>query len=219
MNRHVLAYDGAPLKNLEIGIENDLMTMKGTVHKGVDMPFAMKAQVSATPEGRIRMHTTSFKAAKIPAKKLLDVFGVELDDLVKLRQDRGIEMKDDDVFLDPERLLPPPTVRGQVTDARVTPDGLRIVFGSPTTAPALKLPTAAARNYMYYRGGVLRFGKLTMSDADLLLLDANQQTAFDFFQARYEDQLVAGYSKNTRAGGLIVHMPDFSAVGRTKANR
>jgi hypothetical protein len=215
MNRHVLAYDNAPLKKLEIGIEKDMMTMKGTVHKGIDMPFSMKATVGVAPDGRIRMHTTSFNAAKIPAKKLLDLFGVELDDLVKLRQNRGLEMKDDDVLLDPERLLPPPTIKGKLTDARITPDGLRIVFGG-APAKSLTLPTRAARNYMYYRGGVLRFGKLTMTDADLLLLDADQRDAFDFFQDRYNDMLVAGYSKNTPQKGLIVHMPDYATVARRR---
>lgn len=216
MNHHVLAYEGAPLKDLEIGIERDQITMKGKVHKGIDLPFSMKATVSATPEGLIRLRATSFKTAKVPAKKLLDLFGVELDDLVKLRRDRGIEMKDDDVLLNPERLLPPPAVRGKVTDARVTPQGLRITFGSSAHSAALKLPIASARNYMYYRGGVLRFGKLTMEDADLLLLDADQRNPFDFDQDRYNDMLVAGYSKNTRQHGLIVHMPDYATVARTR---
>jgi hypothetical protein len=215
MNRHVLAYDGAPLKNLELALENDTLVMKGKVHKGIDVPFSMKATVSASPEGQIKMHATSFKAAKLPAKRLLDLFGVDLADLVKLRNDRGMQMDGDDVLLDPARLLPPPAVRGKVTDARVTPEGLRLVFGGSGTRPAaLKLPTSAARNYMYYRGGVLRFGKLTMADADLLLLDADQRDPFDFFQDRYEDQLVAGFSKNTRSMGLIVHMPDYGSVAR-----
>ena len=68
------------------------------------------------------------------------------------------------------------------------------------------------RNYMYYRGGTLRFGNLTMSDADLALIDASQKDPFDFYQDRYERQLVAGYSKNTLAHGLKVYMPDYYRV-------
>jgi len=65
---------------------------------------------------------------------------------------------------------------------------------------------------MFYRGGTLRFGKLTMQDTDLLLVDANQKDAFEFSPERYNDQLVAGYSKNTNTHGLVVYMPDLRAV-------
>lgn len=71
---------------------------------------------------------------------------------------------------------------------------------------------------MYYRGGTLRFGKLTMTDTDLLLVDADQTDPFDFSPERYNDQLVAGYSKNTRAHGLIVYMPDLNDLGAAKAS-
>ena len=71
---------------------------------------------------------------------------------------------------------------------------------------------------MYYRGGVLRFGKLTMTDTDLELIDANPRDSFDFFQDRYNDQLVAGYSKNTPQHGLKVYMPDYKSL-RPRAPR
>jgi hypothetical protein len=36
----------------------------------------------------------------------------------------------------------------------------------------------------------------------------------DFFPQRYQSQLVAGYSKNTRAGGLTTFMPDYARAAR-----
>jgi hypothetical protein len=63
----------------------------------------------------------------------------------------------------------------------------------------------------------LRFGKLTMTDADMELIDADPADPFDFFPARYTEQLVAGYSKNTRQGGLKVYMPDFNDTRKTGA--
>ena len=38
-----------------------------------------------------------------------------------------------------------------------------------------------------------------MTDADLQLIDMHPADPFDFYSAKYETQLVAGYSKNTRA--------------------
>ena len=83
--------------------------------------------------------------------------------------------------------------------------------GAPPQRPAT-LPLPSARNYLYFYGGSIRFGKLTMSDADMQLIDADPSTPFDFFPAHYDDQLVAGYSRNTRRKGLQVFMPDYSRV-------
>ena len=68
---------------------------------------------------------------------------------------------------------------------------------------------------MHYRGGTLRFGKLTMSDTDMQLIDADPRDPFDFSPEHYQRQLVAGYSKNTPEGGLRVHMPDYRKAART----
>jgi hypothetical protein len=48
-----------------------------------------------------------------------------------------------------------------------------------------------------------------MNDTDLLIVDAEPKDPFDFFLDRYNQQLVAGYSRNTPDHGLIVMMPDF----------
>ena len=86
---------------------------------------------------------------------------------------------------------------------------------SPPPRPAT-LPLPRARNYLYFFGGSIRFGKLTMSDADMQLIDADPRDPFDFFPARYEAQLLAGYSRNTPRKGLQVFMPDYARVASGK---
>jgi hypothetical protein len=71
-----------------------------------------------------------------------------------------------------------------------------------------------AQNYIYHKGGVLRFGKLTMTDADLEIVDQSSLTPFDFSLPDYNRQLVAGHSKNTSTHGLIVFMPDLATLSR-----
>jgi hypothetical protein len=51
-----------------------------------------------------------------------------------------------------------------------------------------------------------------MTDADLEIV-GDRPGAFDFFQREYQKQLVAGYSKNTPANGLVSHMADYSHFG------
>ena len=55
----------------------------------------------------------------------------------------------------------------------------------------------------------MRFGKLTMHDTDLEIVDESPATPFEFSLPEYNRQLVAGYSKNTPSHGLIVFMPGF----------
>ncbi len=74
------------------------------------------------------------------------------------------------------------------------------------------LAQGGAPNYISWTGGVLRFGKLTMRDVDLELVDLDPTTPFDFSVAHYRDMLVAGYSKTTPRGGLVTYMPDYSEV-------
>jgi hypothetical protein len=61
---------------------------------------------------------------------------------------------------------------------------------------------------------VVRFGKLTMIDADMRLIDADPSDPFDFFPDHYNDQLVAGYSKTTASGGLSVYVPDYNRISK-----
>jgi hypothetical protein len=216
MNNHVFASPDAPISNIKIAIEGGELTQSGTLKKGIPVPFTVRATVAAMPDGRIRLHPTAIKAAGFVSKRVLDFFGLELEKLVNVKDTSGVAVDGDDLLLDPERLLPPPMVRGRVARAWIENGLLVQQFGGalPRTAIA---PPGRYQNYMYYRGGTLRFGKLTMRDTDLLLVDSDPKDVFDFWPERYNDQLVAGYSKNTRAKGLIVYMPDRADLRASRA--
>ena len=211
LNTYVFHYDGSPLKNLTVTADGQRLKLKGTVHKGIDLPFTIIADPSVDADGALRLRAHSIKTLGIPAKGLLAFFGVELENLVNLHGRTGMRVVEDTVVIAPGALVPPPRIEGRLQAVRVEPTRVVQIFG-PGSLPPLTLPDRSMRNYMYYRGGTLRFGKLTMSDADLALIDANQKDAFDFYQDRYERQLVAGYSKNTVAHGLKVYMPDYYRV-------
>ncbi len=211
LNTYVFHYDGSPLKNLTVTADGQRLKLKGTVHKGIDLPFTIVADPSVDADGALRLRAHSIKTLGIPAKGLLAFFGVELENLVNLQGRTGMRVVEDTVVIAPGALVPPPRIEGRLQAVRVEPTRVVQIFG-PGSLPPLTLPDRSMRNYMYYRGGTLRFGKLTMSDADLALIDANQTDAFDFYQDRYERQLVAGYAKNTAAHGLKVYMPDYYRV-------
>jgi hypothetical protein len=212
MNRYVFAYQGSPLKDLTIQAEGGRLKMKGKLHKGVDVPFSTTASVSTTDDGRLRLHAESMKALGIPANGLLELFGVELDDVMDIRKRRGVEVQDNDIIIAAGQVLPPPEIVGRLSKVAITGGSLVQVFDDPGNGrpSPLKLPSPSSRNYIYFGGGDIRFGKLTMHDADLQLIDNDPKDPFDFFPARYSAQLVAGYSKNTPAKGLKTYMPDYA---------
>jgi hypothetical protein len=213
INRYTFNYPGSPLRKLEITIEHGRLHQHGKMH---GISFDVLGELSLTPEGDLRLHPTSIKAVGIKVGGLMKFFGLRLEKLVNTDRARGVRIDHDDFILSPTELLPPPAVAGRLGAVALTDDEIVQIFRPPDGHAAKALsPPVKAENYMFFRGGVLRFGKLTMDDTDLMIVDANQRDVFDFWLDRYNDQLVAGGSRNTRDHGLIVEMPDFGTVGRS----
>jgi hypothetical protein len=217
LNGYVFAYPGAPLKNIVATADHGRIKQKGLVRKGVEVPFEIEGSLDATPEGEIRFHADKIASAGIPIKGLLHLFGSNLSRLVKTKQDRGVTIQGDDIILDPAKMLPPPQISGKITAVHI--EGDRIVQTFQSGDAKNLTPPRASASYIYHRGGVLRFGKLTMSDTDLEIVNASPGPWFNFSLPRYNEQLVAGYSKSTEAHGLIVFMPDLLSLPKVGAPR
>jgi hypothetical protein len=74
-------------------------------------------------------------------------------------------------------------------------------------------PPLAAKSYIYFRGGTVKFGKLFMVLADLETIDSDPSDPFDFYLDYYNSQLVAGYHVTLPNYGLVAYMPDFDDLG------
>jgi hypothetical protein len=217
LNDYVFNYDGSPLDNLTVTVDKGQLKQTGTLHKGIPLPFTIRAELTTTTDGRMRLHPTSVKVAGIGVKGLMRTFGIELENLVKVQRGRGVEIADNDFLLSPAGLLPPPRIEGRVTTVRVGRESIEQTFGGskrPGRAQPLHPSDPSARNYMFYRGKVLRFGKLTMMDADLQIVDADPDDPFDFDLAHLNEQLVAGESHNQPDFGLVTIMPDYGDMRR-----
>ena len=221
LNSYVFATSDAPLKDIAINVVNGTLKIKGKLHSRGDVPFETEGRLTATPDGKIRLHAEHIKALHVPVKGLMDLIGVEVSKLVKTDKVRGVRIDGDDFILDPTSILPPPHIQGSVSAVRVENNEVFQTFGSKHTSPI----QIQASNYMAYRGNRLRFGKLTMSDTDMVLIDMDANDPFDFYLDHYKEQLVAGYTKETPSFGLRVFMRDYnklrhdSGSGRTRAAR
>jgi hypothetical protein len=219
LNRYTFAYPGSPLRSLKLKVEDGQLVQKGSLN---GLSFTVVGDLSVTRKGEIRLQPESVKALGIPVGGLMKMFDLQLQRLIDIREAQGVRLEKNDFILTPSELLPPPRVKGAVGSVTLRDSSVVQVFHSAAgEAPApLKPPREKGENYMFFHGGTLRFGKLTMSAADLEIVDADPSDPFDFYLDHYNKQLVAGFDKNTPDHGLIVTMPDFEDLGeRARASR
>ncbi len=119
MNDYVFAGPDAPMRGLEIETEGKRLRIKGTLHKGVPVPFTMVGDVKATEQGEVEIVPVELHAAGVPVRGLLDFFGVELDDLVKAKDAVGIRVEENALYLQPRAILPPPRLDGRIVAVEV----------------------------------------------------------------------------------------------------
>ena len=213
LNSVVFAYEGAPLKKLKARMEGNAVVLSGTLRKGVNLPFSITTTPTLEPDGRVRMHPTRTRILGINGAALMKALGLQLDDLLDLKKSRGAVVDGNDILLEPTQILPPPAIEARLESIQVVGDELVQTF---VTTPLDSIferyvrPDSAHPNFVYFRGGRLRFGKLEMIDTDLHIVDADQSDPFDLYLAKYNRQLVAGTSRNLETYGLRVTMPDFA---------
>lgn len=210
MNEYLLPHAKTPIKNLIVTFDGDMVAMKGKLHKGVDVPFEGKGTVSIADPSDIRVHFTQLKVAGVLRKGLLDALGIKMSQVAQPKKENRFHFEGDDIILPIEALFPPPRIFGTLTAVRIEGDSLVQVFGAPDAT--LDSPPIAANEYIYFRGGRMQFGKLTMDDVDLELLNEKPAPQLDFSLDHYYEQLVNGYSKSLPDRGLVAYIPGYAMI-------
>jgi hypothetical protein len=213
-NSYVFARTNSPLKGVSMSIENGHLKIKGKLHDVGIIPFETESTLSPTDDGKILLRTAKVKALHVPVKGIMNLFGVEIADLIKNGKLPGVEARGDDLVLDPSLVFPAPQMEGRVTETRIEGNTIVLTFGDKNRAPKAR----QAGNYISFRGNRLRFGKLTMTDVDMTLIDMDPTDPFDFFLNRYKDQIAAGYSKISSNSALRIFVKDFNKLGKSKVS-
>ncbi len=212
MNEYTFAFDGAPVKGLELAQEEDAderdeVELKGRLRKGLHLPFEIEGRPEVTPDGRIRIRTTSIQALDLQVGGLMHALGLEPKDLLGNLEERGLGFAGDDLILDASRAFPPPRIAGRVTVVRVGENGLSLSLGSGNSRS-----TSGRSNYLWFRKGIIKIGKMTQTDADLWIVDQDPKDPLDFYPDSMTRQLEAGYAKIEKSGGLTLYVPDYGDI-------
>ena len=205
----------APFRGITLSGDGDTIKVHGTLHKIFPLPVEMIATLGVAPVNRIQIHVTKLDVLKIPLKGLLGSFHIEVANLFHPGIP-GVEVSGNDIFLNTQKLLPPPHIRGELTSVRIVNPDVEEVYGN---AKEDMTRVEQWRNYLQLNGGTIDFGKLTMRHVDLIMIDLSDDAWFDLDLANYQEQLVNGYTRMTPQAGLQIFMPDLDTLPHNKANQ
>lgn len=200
----------SPLKNIDVQPKGEKVKIRGTVKKVVPLPVELLGSVAATPQGLVQLHIDHISVLKVPVKGLMGTFDLKLSDLVPSTNVAGVTVTGNDIIFDTEKLLPPPHIRGELTTVQVKVPDIEVIYGNASNDPT---QLAQWHNFLRFRNGAVTFGKLTMHNADLTMIDAVDEPWFDLDLVNYQNQLVNGDTRMTAQAGLEIYMPSLKAQG------
>lgn len=203
----------APIKDIQLSGNGDEIKMRGRVRKVISLPVELTGTLSVIGENGIQIHVKKVNVLKIPFKGMLNVFHVTASDLFKVRNVPGLEVTENDIRFDTHILLPPPHMSGHLTRVHVVNPDLEEIYGSANEDVER---TEEWRNFLRLSGGTIDFGKLTMHNVDLMMIDISKDPWFDLDLANYQEQLVNGYTRMTPQAGLQIFMPDLRDIKNPK---
>ena len=199
----------SPLKNIRLSGNGDQIKMDGTLHKVIPLPIEMIGTISALPPSSIQIHVTKLSVLKIPLKGLLGNFNISLADLFHPKGIAGVQMTGNNISFDTQTMLPPPHIRGQLTKVHIVNPDLEEVYGNAAKDVER---VEQWRNFLRFHNGTIDFGKLTMHQVDIIMIDLSNDPWFDLDLAHYQTQLVNGYTHITPQAGLQIFMPDLDEM-------
>jgi hypothetical protein len=210
MNSWILRSPKAQLKDVRITVEGDRLRIRGTMKKGLHVPFNATATVGATADNRIRITLEQVHAATVPVKGLMDALGFTMENLLSQKDLHGLTIDKDSMLIDPQTAFPPPQIRARLSGVRLSAGALVLTFGKG----APKLSLKGAKNFIALRGGRIEYGREQMFDTDLTMIDSTPADPFDFYLRAYWCQMVAGTIKPQPNKALRIYVPDYSKLPR-----
>jgi hypothetical protein len=217
MNKRVFAYPNANVRNLRLESDGQSLVIHGSLTKGATIPFTMSGTPSLR-EGRwLAIETKEVKIGAVGVTGLLSALHISLQAMINAPASGQLRVQGNTILIELLTELPPPHIHGTVSALRCCAGGFDLEIGSANTVSdsafrALVPSAMASPNFLAIRHGTLRFGKLTMADSDLDLVDADPRDPFDFYLQNYQCQLAAGDAHATLQFGWRVRMPDFDKL-------
>jgi hypothetical protein len=213
MNESIFNYPGSKLRDLKVKIIHDDNTypieITGKLRMGLWITFQMVSHLTVDrPSNTLVMDVDRVKVLGfLPATKLIQTAPFHLEKLISLPPNQSMIVSGNRIMVKPFGLFPPPRVNGTLASVTTDANGIRLGFaGRPIDAPK-----STARNYVYLRHGNAQFGNFRTLDTDILIVDRNQSTLFQFSVTRFNDLIPKSDIEVHDTRSVKVAMPDYAS--------
>ncbi|MCR9144868.1 MAG: hypothetical protein NXI24_21700 [bacterium] len=220
LNEVVFSYDGSPLRNLKIAASKEAggtagrkLIIQGDLSFVLWLGFEMTADLKLDAEKNVLyIDSEGVTALGMPfAGDLLSSIGLDLEALVPVPKDSPLQLEGNRMIVDPYRLFPPPTFRGQLTRVGLESDRLTLLFSDARRIQFPPLPVADSSSGLYIYQGAVKFGKLRMIDTRLQMVDTDPGDRFDFYAKKYHQQLIRSDIRILMDQSVVARVPDYGA--------
>jgi hypothetical protein len=213
----VFNYPGSNLRDLTVGIEkaggqNHVKLAGSLKYLFLWIPFEMDTNLSVDRKTNTLVITVNNLQVFgiIPATWLIEFKPFNLQKLLTLPPNKYLIVRDNLMMVKPFGLFPPPRVNGTISGIAVTSNLIRLSFSGKSHS--FETLPANAANYIYLEGGNTRFGRLGMNGSEIMVLDRNPKTAFQFSLMNYLSYLPGSDVKIQPNGSVHVVMSDHQAL-------
>lgn len=212
-NKYVFNYDGSPLSELQFAFADGRIKMGGKLKKGfMTIPFECEGKIMPNGQGQVVLKPDTIRAAGIKVNSLMGLFGLDIANFINSREGTGVRIDGNDVVIYPDRLLPPPAIRGFVRTVAISKRVLTLGFDDRVSRQCPTLPDPRAKNWLLFYGGDVMLANTLMRNAKVQIVDAQPSDPMYYYMPLYKEQMVAGSLRYTMNGETVSYVPDIKGT-------
>ncbi|WP_353250207.1 hypothetical protein [Salinisphaera sp. T31B1] len=207
-NQYLTDYPDTQMRNLEVSTRDGRLVVDGETAKipGLWLPFHMEGGVRLVAHHLFVYEPDQIKVAKIEAKGLLDAINLQVSKLLQIDTE-GAQLEGNNVVLDLNHALPPPTQDVHVSDLKIDDAGVHLSFTSDFN-PAFPEPIVKADSYVMLQGGDVKTFRALVTDVRMQLV-AGDGGKLDTSLYNYRAQILNGFFDATPAGELVAYLGPY----------
>jgi hypothetical protein len=209
LNKYVLDFEGAPLRNLSFSTfldENNKrkFVVKGEMKEAIWISFTMTSTMTLDKtNNQIVITADEINTMEIiPADKFMKFLHVSLKNLIDLPQGLAISINKNSFVIKPLSLFPPPQLTGKMSAIKLEEKHIAISFEQleRVSVPARPIPNAVSDFFLF--GGDVKIGQVRFLNMHIQILDRDPNGTFKYH--------IKNYFKHISEG--IIRFPDAHAI-------